>query len=321
MITDVFITRYQQRFLYSDLLPDNLTVFLMQAAQIIADDIYIGLSAPKFLFQRAHDKLCREIGAVQLADGKDYDQICIRFLTEHYDLWNNQHGIPDQFFKLRISLIELMFREFEEYFRNPSSTEQDSKRVFRSLLFTESKNNSKPEEGIAHLNDRISELNLRMQRARLPLHYHNGFIQIEEDLLITKQISEPFWKIVSDPKWFNVDIDLKEAIDRRDKQMRDAPLYAAKALESTIKIICTEKGWVTGKEKGAANYIDNLLSQKHGRFIDVWEADTLKLFFSNVRNPHGHGPGSESQPALSNEQITWAIENCIIWIKNLVRRM
>jgi hypothetical protein len=35
-------------------------------------------------------------------------------------------------------------------------------------------------------------------------------------------------------------------------------LYAAKALESTIKIISDEKHFSNGKERGASNYIDNL---------------------------------------------------------------
>ena len=43
-----------------------------------------------------------------------------------------------------------------------------------------------------------------------------------------------------------------------------------------------------GGEKGAHNFIDNLASQK-ARFLALWEAETLKLFFSKIRNPMGHG--------------------------------
>jgi len=55
----------------------------------------------------------------------------------------------------------------------------------------------------------------------------------------------------------NVETDIKEAIDRRDTNGRDAPFYAMRALESALKIISDEKGWTTGREKGASNYIDN----------------------------------------------------------------
>ena len=47
-------------------------------------------------------------------------------------------------------------------------------------------------------------------------------------------------------------------------------------MESAIKIISDEKGWTTGNEKGAANYIDHLASANHGRFIEAWESDALK---------------------------------------------
>jgi hypothetical protein len=39
------------------------------------------------------------------------------------------------------------------------------------------------------------------------------------------------------------------------------------------------EGWTAGNEKGAANYIHNLVSQNNGPFIEVWEADALKHLF------------------------------------------
>ncbi len=115
-----------------------------------------------------------------------------------------------------------------------------------------------------------------------------------------------------------MDHDIKEAIDLRDTNGRDPAFYAARALESTIKIISDEKHFSTGKERGAHNYIDNL---KGGTFIEDWEADALKLFFTKVRNPLGHGPGSGEMVILGNHQTNWAIENCMTWAKSLIRRM
>lgn len=93
-----------------------------------------------------------------------------------------------------------------------------------------------------------------------------------------------------------------------------------KALESTIKIISDKRSLTKGSEKGASNYIDNLVSAKNGRLIEVWEADALKALFSSVRNPHGHGPGSEEMPSLSPPQENWVIESAMSWIKSLVVR-
>lgn len=126
--------------------------------------------------------------------------------------------------------------------------------------------------------------------------------------------------LVSDVKWKNVDTDMKEAIDRRDNHGRDSTLYAAKALESTIKIISDEKGWTHGKEKGVANYLDNLRSEKNS-FINDWEKSSLTDLFGIVRNPFGHGPGTKPMPSLTPQQTNWAIEFCMIWIKSLIRRL
>lgn len=163
--------------------------------------------------------------------------------------------------------------------------------------------------------------NSRFRQARIELHYHNGILQFARDELTETRTAEPCWTLLRDAKWTNVDRELKEAIEHADGQRQDAAFHAAKALESTIKIISDDKGWSTGRERGAAaNYIDNLVSQQNGRFLAPWESDMLKAYFIDVRNPHGHGAGSQPPPVLTPHQTEWAIETTMAWIKNLVRR-
>jgi hypothetical protein len=38
-------------------------------------------------------------------------------------------------------------------------------------------------------------------------------------------------------------------------------------------------------------------------------------------HPLGHGPGGEKMPELSQQQTSWAIENCMVWVKSLILRM
>lgn len=166
----------------------------------------------------------------------------------------------------------------------------------------------------------VEELNARFRQASYPLNYHNGYIQISTDDVVQREIETPFWALVSDSIWANVDLDMKEALDLRDSDGRDPAFYAARALESTIKIISDQKGWTHGGEKGAHNYIDNLASKKNG-FISSWESASLKEFFTHVRNPFGHGAGSSQMPSLSHPQTEWAIEFGMSWIKNLIRRL
>ena len=298
MITDVFIKRYPQKMVYQDKVPPPIGKLFRQAALIIFDVIQ-NLAAREAFFERIHNRLARELGH-WLYQAESYEESCSKFLAEPFDLWNNRHGTADYFFKSRLSLIELLFRELE-------------------LEFTG--HGRQGDKASATLRQAIVELNFRMREAQLPFHFHNGMLQLADDTLTTKQIAEPFWEIVHNTKWSNVDMDMKEAVDRRDIGERDAVLYALKALESTIKIISGEKGWTRGNEKGAANYIDNLVSAAHGQFIAAWEAEALKLLFRELRNPHGHGPGSQPQPTLSTEQTAWVIESAMSWIKSLVRRM
>ena len=167
----------------------------------------------------------------------------------------------------------------------------------------------------------ITELNERFRRAKAPLNYHNGFIQLAMDQQIEKHIAKPFWDLVADPLWKNVDIDMKEALDRRDSNDKDPAIFAAKALESAIKIVSDTKGWTRNTENGAAQYVDNLVSKANGSYLSVWEGEMLKDYFRKVRNSLGHGPGSDPMPELTLAQTDWAIETAMSWVRTLVRRI
>ena len=52
------------------------------------------------------------------------------------------------------------------------------------------------------------ELNHRMNEARIPFHYHNRIFQYGTDHVTESQVYEPFWTIVKDEKWQNIDIDI-----------------------------------------------------------------------------------------------------------------
>ena len=269
------------------------------------------------------------------SNGKEYnqpislafDQICKNFILMKFNGVN-----PDRFMKERLSFIELAFRERESQIyqinKNFDKTIAKEKLIDLQPIFGNSNPSKDTLSTIEILRDSINsnfknavnELNERLKRANYKLHYHNGFIQISEDELIASQIEDAFWALTAQSDWKNVDIDMKEAIDLRDNGGADPAFYAARALESTIKIISQKKGWTQGTEKGAHSYIDNLASKKNGCYIKDWERDSLKYFFTKVRNPFGHGAGGGERPKLSSEQTSWAIENCMSWIKTLITR-
>lgn len=271
------------------------------------------------LFEVPERRFARELGAMELGRAGTPAQRIMSFLGEPYDLWNDAHGDPDTFFKLRLSLLELLFREAEAMLAT-YAPRADVASWWALLQKRTTPAKSLIEDALYATMTGIAELNSRFKDAGLPFEYHNGLIQRVDDPLTTKEIEHPFWSLVADPRYANIDVDVKEAIDRRDAGKPDAAFHALRALESAVKILSDELGLTRGTERGAAEYIDNLVSAKNGRFLDTWEADHLKLVFRTLRNPLGHGSGSSVPMQLSDVQSTWVIEQAMSWIKSLVRR-
>ncbi len=317
MITDALFKRYPNQWLY-DKVPHELLKVLRQAAIILQEDVAPHISDRDRFFETSHKRLARELGGTQLAQGRSYEECSIRFISEQYDLWNDAHQPADFFFKIRLSLVELLFREAESRF--PTKLQYDDLKTTFGLLGKLRIPRSSSDLALESIVRSIDELNSRFKEAGLPFVYHNGIIQRSDDALTSEQIEAPFWQLVSDPKWKNVETDIKEAIDRRDSEKSDAAFFALRALESTIKILSEELGLTKGTENGASAFIDNLVSNRNGRFIEVWESEALRHLFREIRNVQGHGPGSALPLTLSPQQSTFVIECSMSWVKSLVRR-
>jgi AbiJ N-terminal domain 4 len=343
MLTDIFARRYEQPRMWETFYEEPRRL-LVQSYQLLNDvcPYYVdGKESGKDFWTRIHDLLARELGLKELSpqywgfynpqnqwlSGQNTTvKMCETWMLTPFD-----GKIPaDRFIKERLSLVEIGFRQHENFVaglnaelaQNITAAERFEQRFQRKGLPVPGSMADEVRAANVSLNAKfqmaVGELNARFRQADCQLHYHNGFIQISMDQTVAQEIETPFWKLVSEPKWHNVDHDMKEAIDLRDTGGRDPARYAAHSLESTIKIISDEKQLTTGNEKGAANYIDNL---RGARLIEVWEMEALKHFFSKVRNPIGHGPGAAAMPSLTDHQTNWAIENSMIWIKSLIRRM
>jgi hypothetical protein len=347
VLTDIFARRYANAPLWRAY-TDTEATLLLQAFRLVERQV-LPLQKPGRIYAaeqawtRIHDRLADELGLEALAQRSDgwghhfpIDQVCKAFMTEA----PRHGGNVDKLIKERLSFIELAFRAREEEVR--ANTAGLPERIVQALRGEAQRAAqlkkldgrdhvvsrdvvagpliAETDEVSAEFRSAVDELNARFRQADTRLNYHNGFIQIGGDEVVAREMEKPFWNLVSDPKWKNVDTDMKEAIDLRDSAGRDPAFYAARALESTIKIISDEKKWTHGSEKGASNYIDNLGSSKN-KFVESWESEALKAFFAKVRNPLGHGPGGKAMPALTPQQTDWAIETCMSWIKSLIIRL
>ena len=353
MLTDIFADRYAKRLVWEQF-GEAEAKLLNQCFRIVAEQLFPywidgnESATAKAKWTSLHNRLSMELGIDELAprlysyqtiwNGKAHtqtgfwsmDKVCKDFVCAPY----KGNVSPDRFIKERLSFIELAFRQKGEELQKENdelpaklaeATLSDKLGPKRGIMRLPGNR----ADGMKALNDflnaqfhkSVEELNERFRRAGAPLNYHNGFIQIATDELTQERIERAFWEVVAHPLWKNVDIDMKEAFDRREASERDPVFYAARALESTIKIISDQKGWTHGGEKGAHNYIDNLAAAKNGPFIKAWERDALKAFFTEIRNPFGHGPGSAEMPQLTATETNWAIESCMSWVKSLVQRM
>lgn len=345
MLIDIFARRYEGRIL-RDSFDQRDSRLLIQAFRILAEDVYpyyrdgredaLGIA----FWTSLHSNLSRELGLQELSQlwfsytanlsGSDRVQVNKITLVKVCETWITKpvSGSPDVHIKERISLVELGFRRREQeiaamnasaLFENAHLTTSLLRSSFRVPGDSKDAARSWKDAKTNAFRENVEELNTRFRQAGYPLNYHNGFIQISTDDLLQKVVETPFWKLVSSPLWANVDLDMKEALDLRDSDGRDPAFYAARSLESTIKIISDRKNWTHGGEKGAHNYIENLAAKKNA-LITPWESTSLKEFFTHVRNPFGHGAGSAPLPSLSRPQTDWAIEFSMSWIKNLIVR-
>lgn len=112
MIQDLFVRRYPQQIYWADRPTPEIHQLFVQVAHIVFDDLVGRLDVA--FFKRAHDALARETGRGRLYDAPSRDAVCGEFLTEVYDLWKDRHGTADTFLKMRLSLVELLFRFAEE---------------------------------------------------------------------------------------------------------------------------------------------------------------------------------------------------------------
>jgi hypothetical protein len=346
MLTDIFARRYENVPMWQtfDEPSRRLIVQTFQLLQQISP--YYGTdgketTSGKAFWTQLHGLLARELGVQELSpiawgswSGQFYSsgvnpmiKVCETWALQTFD----GSISADRFIKERLSLVELGFRKQGEWVAYYNSQVREN--IAREIKFEADRKRGGATVRVDQITTKhqvaniamnaafqgaIDELNARFRQAGQNLHYHNGYIQIASDSTVVQEVEAPFWQLVADPKWNNVDHDMKEAIDRRDTHGRDPAFYAARALESAIKIISKEKDLSTRKENGAHAYIDNL---KRGKVIEDWEVEALKAIFTKVRNPLSHGPGADEMPRLNDHQTNWAIENCMIWVKSLVRRI
>jgi hypothetical protein len=234
MLTDIFADRYLNRVMWSAYTEIEKKL-LMQCYRMVEEIIPYwidgkAIEPAKIKWQSIHDRLTMELGLSELGPLAYYyqlngqtlpgwntlDQVCKGFVTAQFD----GTVTPDRFIKERLSFVELAFRLRGEELNvmNAQLPVKTAAADLKDALIAHAKGFSgSTSEKISRyyetLNENfrrsVAELNERLRRAGTQLNYHNGFIQIASDELVETQTEKPFWALVADPVWKNVDIDMK----------------------------------------------------------------------------------------------------------------
>lgn len=201
-----------------DKIPTELKI---QIVQIIGDAIGKGKpytkNYPEEAFRFLHKTLCREYGKFTLGSGsynESHENCFLNFILNTKDL------------EKAIDAIQLAFQFIDSFIR---SKFQDY------IYYTEIE--LKPDEAIEELNQRFKEHGVGYQ-------FESGEIIRIDSTLIHSEITKPTLALLWNKKFAGANDEYLKAHDHyRHGRNKECLTECLKALESTLKIICKEKGW------------------------------------------------------------------------------
>lgn len=139
--------------------------------------------------------------------------------------------------------------------------------------------------------DAASEINRFLREANVPYQFEQGqWVHVESDY-IHEEVIRPALDALDRPGFAGALQEFERALEHaRNGKTKEAATEATKALESTIKCICTARGWTYPPNATAKPLFDVLVAQG---FAESWMEGSF-LGCANIRNKtaaaHGQGP-------------------------------
>lgn len=156
----------------------------------------------------------------------------------------------------------------------------------------------KYEDPDGHAEGIANELNIRFREHGLGYQYEDGKVFRTDSTLLHEEAVRPALTVLRDPAFTGAEEEFLEAFahHRRGRE-KDAMIWALKALESTLKVICKARGW---SDAGQAKDLLNTVFT-HGLIEPIWQSEfsalrsVLESGVSTGRNKRaGHGQGADS---------------------------
>lgn len=164
----------------------------------------------------------------------------------------------------------------------------------------------------ALLDNSISELNYRFRQYGLGYEFVNGGLIKKTNEIIHTEIVKPALKLLYDEKFSGAEEEFKCAFENYKKgKNKDAILYAQKAFESTMKIICKRKKFEYEEKFDSKKLLEILRLQGfYPKYLSkqfVLLSDLLISGLPKLRNEEaGHGQGEEIK-SVENNFVEYAI--------------
>lgn len=255
-----------------DVLPDKFRHQLL----FIINDVISGLAfTNKRLWTQLHNAFCREKGLESLG----YHSIDLITESDSKDNFREYLDRADD--EDILDLVDFVFQVFDKHYRA----------FFGSNSFHDVQN---------LINNAITELNFRFQQHHLGYEYTNGEIIRVDNKVIHKEYIKPALNLLCTAGFEGAEEEYKKAFDAKLKgDNKIAIIEAEKAFESTMKTICTNRGYPFDKDKDTAKKLISIL--RDNQFLPAFSEDhlnTLVKLLENgsptVRNKTaGHGQGKE----------------------------
>lgn len=313
-LNDIFVKRYDGKGdLFKTTDDRKCRLFLRQISLLEKDDIqkYMGQEMNiDYVWKEAYRALSHELGEdlpVEIESNCDYSfNHCLNWILHETKYINeiesgNYNADIERHIVYGLSIIELFLRIMMDWIQDGFDDGRFSEYTYMNHSSI------------------VEQLNKRLHEAGIPFYYDNGVIRHSEDLLIKKNIEEPFWELISDPRWNQASKHMRKAVETMRFDKTNAVKEAAQALESVIKeIYLTKKSISEDKHSNVTTCINYLWSEN---VMAKHESEIIKIFFSQSRNPISH-PKRSSTPGdptrWSQDEAVWIVDFCMATIRRLV---
>jgi Domain of unknown function (DUF7014)/AbiJ N-terminal domain 4 len=164
------------------------------------------------------------------------------------------------------------------------------------------------------VSEAIEELNVRFREHGLGYQYSDGQIVRVDSQLIHKEVVVPALTILRGNVYKNAQEEFLSAYEHfRHGKRQEALVDCYKCFESTMKVICTKRGWnFDQKAAGAKDLVNVCLS--NGLIPAYWQThfnglrSVLESAISTPRNKQaGHGAGAGPAPEVPDELVSYVL--------------